>query len=338
MQDSGLIKFTPLTVLIGYNGSGKSSLIEGLELIQTIGTTDVDEAVGDWQGFEHIWHKGVPHEPIRQRDGRVVLTNPMSLQFDGSALDAARPRSVSATIELTLGESGQLVVCDEEIVFGRWWSYRRDSSGLVIAKRPPKEVAAARMGNDPVFRRRPNAKGVLSNLDRLSEDETLIKHILHDVVWGWQFVALAPNGMGGSSPLKRTGARILFDEDGSNLAEYLLEIKNQDEAAFRDIFETLRYVLPYAVDLEPAISEELEQSVYLRFSEQGFNIPGWVMSQGTLRLLGLLALLRHPSPPTLLVIEEIENGLDPRVIHLIVEEMLQATGSGRTQIIVTTHS
>ena len=45
VQDSGLIRFTPLTSLIGNNGSGKSSLIEGLEMLQHIVMDGIDEAM-----------------------------------------------------------------------------------------------------------------------------------------------------------------------------------------------------------------------------------------------------------------------------------------------------
>ncbi len=38
------------------------------------------------------------------------------------------------------------------------------------------------------------------------------------------------------------------------------------------------------------------------------------------------------------MIEEVENGLDPRTIHLLVEEFRAAIAAKKTQIIVTTHS
>ncbi len=72
-------------------------------------------------------------------------------------------------------------------------------------------------------------------------------------------------------------------------------------------------------------------------TEGNFKVPGWLLSTGTLRILALLALLRHPKPPPL-VIEEIENGLDPRTIHLLVDEIRTAVESARTQLILTTHS
>ena len=80
-------------------------------------------------------------------------------------------------------------------------------------------------------------------------------------------------------------------------------------------------MLPYAKDLQPRLTSELERAVYLQMSEQDFKVPGWMLSTGTLRILCLLALFRHPNPPPLIIIEEIENGLDPRTMHLIVEEI-----------------
>ncbi len=73
-------------------------------------------------------------------------------------------------------------------------------------------------------------------------------------------------------------------------------------------------------------------------TEGRVKIPGWLLSTGTLRILALLALLRHPNLPSLIIIEEIENGLDPRSVHLIVDEIRNAVEMGLTQVIVTTHS
>jgi len=81
-----------------------------------------------------------------------------------------------------------------------------------------------------------------------------------------------------------------------------------------------------------------ERSVLLWMQEGKFELPAWMLSTGTLRVLALLALLRHPDPPPLICVEEIENGLDPRTVHLVVDEIRRATGDGRTQVLLTTHS
>lgn len=59
-------------------------------------------------------------------------------------------------------------------------------------------------------------------------------------------------------------------------------------------------------------------------------------SYGTVRFLGLLALLYDPHPPALTCVEEIDHGLHPQALRLIVERLREA--SERSQYIVATHS
>ena len=61
VQKSGTIWFTPLTVLIGNNGSGKSSLIEGLETYRSIVVDGLDTAMDRWLGMGHVWNKRARH-------------------------------------------------------------------------------------------------------------------------------------------------------------------------------------------------------------------------------------------------------------------------------------
>jgi predicted ATPase len=68
----------------------------------------------------------------------------------------------------------------------------------------------------------------------------------------------------------------------------------------------------------------------------GREIPATRLSDGTLRYLCLLSILLHPSPPSLIAIEEPELGLHPDVISHIAKLLVQA--SVRSQLVVTTHS
>ncbi|MGW8801029.1 AAA family ATPase [Streptomyces sp. NPDC055775] len=59
-------------------------------------------------------------------------------------------------------------------------------------------------------------------------------------------------------------------------------------------------------------------------------------SYGTVRLLGLLAMLYDPNPPALTCVEEIDHGLHPQALELIVARLREA--SERSQFLVATHS
>ena len=145
----------------------------------------------------------------------------------------------------------------------------------------------------------------------------------------WQFVTLNAWTMGEPQPIQRTGGMIRLRSDGSNIAEFLKDILERDRDVFDGIIETLQFVLPYMREIRPDLTDALGQQVHLNMTESDFSVKGWLLSTGTLRILCLLALFRHPEPPPLIIIEEIENGLDPRTIHLIVEEIRNVVESGQ---------
>ena len=303
--DSRIVKLGALTVFIGHNGSGKSSLIEALETYQTIVRDGLDAAMQRWMGIEHARHKTLE---AKERAGESV--NPIA--FELAIGDS--PRKVSRfLLEANNDPAANRMFISQEYVENLDGSVaKRDLAG-----------AAQFFGMERSILSAPRDAFML-------EAERYINE--------WQFLTLQPERMGFPVPQQRTGGGIRLAKDGSNIADYLLDIRRLDQAAFDGIVETMAYVLPYARDLQPSVTSELQRKTYLQLTEADFKVPGWMLSTGTLRMLALLALLRHPNPPPLIVVEEIENGLDPRSIHLIVEEIRNAVLSGVTQVVVTTHS
>lgn len=313
VRDSGTIQFTPLTVFIGNNGSGKSSIIEGLETFQAIVGEGLDKAMQQWRGFEHIWHKGVSHERREVGEIRPCQTNPITFALRGRT----KTDLFKATMQINMEPGGnEIFIQQEQFSIKNQSEFTRNAKGSVDGKLRERAI----------------------HLPTVPDGRSMFEERLGEFILGWQFVSLIPQVMGSPTPQKRTGGPILLARDGSNIAEYLLSIRKLEQSAFDGIVETLQYILPYARDLQPMLTSELERTVYLQLTEGEFKVPGWLFSTGTLRIVALLSLLRHPKPPPLIVIEEIENGLDPRTIHLLVEEIRNAIESGRTQVILTTHS
>lgn len=100
--------------------------------------------------------------------------------------------------------------------------------------------------------------------------------------------------------------------------------------------KALRNIMPNVDGIEMDLSDLDE--VELRLKENGVAIPARVLSEGTLRMLGLLALTGAGEPPSLVGFEEPENGVHPRRIQLIAELLKTRAKIGPTQYIVTTHS
>lgn len=325
VRDSGVIQFTPLTVFIGNNGSGKSSILEGIRTFQDVTGQDLEEVMQGWHGYENIWHKGVSHNllsPEKISDAREHYSEPISFELGGRY----KRGSYRAKMEIGLGLDGkELFILHEEAAVGRAFKITRDAHGRVkLTGTPPPEFGSIKFQKDA----------------HIDDGVSIIGEIpyLTEIVLDWQFLNLDPGAMGEPAPQYRTKGKAELLQDGANIAEYLQEIRDTDQLAFQGIVETLQYVLPYVRDLQPKLISALDRTSILQMTEAEFQVPGWLLSTGTLRFLGILALLRHPTPPPLIIIEELENGLDPRTLSLVIDEMRTALEAGKTQIIATTHS
>jgi AAA15 family ATPase/GTPase len=72
--------------------------------------------------------------------------------------------------------------------------------------------------------------------------------------------------------------------------------------------------------------------------KNGRKITARSASDGTLRFLGYLALLFHPKPPKLIFIEEIETGIHPTRLKLLIQLIEERTKAMGFQVILTTHA
>ena len=309
---SKALKFTPLTVLIGNNGSGKSSVIEGLETVHTLVTRDLDAAMQMWHGIEHIRNKSRQQKKyIDTKTGTQTIKFTLKGKIDKSRF--------SATTEINVRGADNELLLEHELVKYGGTTYKRSPEGQISQL----DAEPANIHKQPIL---------------LSPGVSILGNTLKPYINRWQFLKLAPNEMGNPRPQMRTQRGVPLAKDGSNIAEYLWDIRRQYPEVIDGIIEAMNYVLPYARDIQPQLTSEIERTAYLQLTEQNWKIPGWLLSTGTLRVLAMLALFRHPTPPPLIVIEEIENGLDPRTVHLIMNEIRQVVESGRSQIVFTTHS
>jgi predicted ATPase len=313
VHKSGTVKLTPLTVFIGNNGSGKSSLIEGLETYQETVIRGLDAAMGRWLGFEHVWNKRARHNRKNVDTEDETYENPLIFALRGQVFRSSF--TVRMEISADPGINGVRIE-KESIKVPRNRLIQRDRHGKASIHIAPDSERS----------------------EQFYPSESATPRDFVKVIESWQFLSFDPGRMG--MPVRQIMAPGPYKllRDGSNLGQYLWEIRERDLTAFEGILEALRFVLPFASDIQPRITQEIERLVHLQMTEEAFKVPGWLLSTGTLRILAILAALRHPDPPPLLVIEEVENGLDPRTMHLLVEEIRAAITAQTTQVILTTHS
>ena len=127
--------------------------------------------------------------------------------------------------------------------------------------------------------------------------------------------------------------------DASNIAPYLLRLREKHEGSYSLIRDTVRLAAPFFDDfrLEPEIKgpEELVQLEWQQ-EEGGFTFQPHHLSDGTIRFICLATALLQPVLPTTIVIDEPELGLHPVAIGLLAG--LIRSASARTQVIISTQS
>ncbi|MEW5774571.1 MAG: AAA family ATPase [Thermodesulfobacteriota bacterium] len=130
-----------------------------------------------------------------------------------------------------------------------------------------------------------------------------------------------------------------FNPDASNIAAFLLDLKEKRIATYEKIIETIQLIAPFLDDflLEPERKGENEV-IRLQWRQKGSSYPfqPWQLSDGTIRFICLATALLQPNPPSTVVIDEPELGLHPFALDVLAGLFRDA--AQRTQVIVSTQS
>ena len=123
----------------------------------------------------------------------------------------------------------------------------------------------------------------------------------------WQFFYFEPREhMRAVNPVKEVRHIGLMGEE---LAAFLNTMKATDPNGFRGVEKSLHTLMPDIEGIEVEVSNLGEVELHLK--EGGVAIPARVLSEGTLRMLGLLALTGVKEAPALVGFEEPENRCSP---------------------------
>ena len=358
------VKLEPLTVLFGPNASGKSNFLGALQLLSRLGT---NQTVRD--AFDPPSH-GTPLESFSMGpDGRkgliqqerLVCSIEADLQLSEAVVDAVnrqirsmrrsgdrtapcdsgsrspgvRTRNLRYRIKVEmLPRSGALRVADEYLG-------ALTTRGELSGKRKP---FLARQGDK--LHLRLEGRAHVTHHARFLDHSILSMphyppHHPHLVaarreLESWLFFYFEPRErMRAAIPVKEARR---IGPMGEELAVFLNTAKADDPILFRCIEQELTALMPNIDGIETDVNDLGE--VELRLNEKGVAMPARLLSDGTMRMLGLLALAAVDEPPALVGFEEPETGVHPRRIPMIAE-MLESRASLynglHSQYVVTTH-
>ena len=296
---------TPITVVIGRNGYGKSTLCDALGFIVDCLKSDAEQACMSRGGFEKIASEG---------SDRIVE---FQIRY--------------ANLLYTL-----CIAADEynvPFVFAETLSHVTHTSSInFFVKNGEGKVLHPRLGKTEDIKLVDQRRLVLSTLGNLTDYPDIVA--FREFLDSWYLCYFTPDAarvpplIGPQKHLSRTGNNL------ANVIQYW-----ECEHAGR-LNEMLNRVLGKILGIRKIEAHPTEDGrLLLRFFEQGTK-PFYAsqMSDGTLKLLAYFLLLGDPHPPPLICFEEPENGLYHRLLGAFVEEIRRhAVKSGGAQFFITTH-
>ena len=356
------VELSPLTLLFGPNAAGKSNFLDALQLLSKLAASRTLREAFDppyrgkaLESFA-IGEKGLKGLVEQER---LAFSIEADLELSDAVVDA-----VNRQIEEMRRSSSDSRSAEKGNTPGRvrerHLRYRVEIEMLPrsgILRMADEYLAALNDKGEPNRNRRPfldrqgekirlrlEGQAHPTNYDRYL-DHTILSmphyppHYPHLTaarreLESWLFFYFEPRErMRATGPVKEVRHIGLMGEE---LAAHLNTLKVLNPRQFNAIEKGLHILLPDVEGIQVDVSSLGE--VELSLQEKGVPIPARVLSEGTLRMLGLLALTGAEEPPSLVGFEEPENGVHPGRIDLIAEFLKTRLFLKSTQYIVTTHS
>ena len=326
------VEFPRMAVLFGPNAAGKSNLLDAIQALSRIGTkrtlTEALEYAGmRGHAFEQFaegtsgFHSGKPESQF-------------SIQADvGVPNGANRMEHYRYSVDVGISyRSGTLANRGEHL------------SALTKSGRPRGEPAIETAEGQIAIRRQ--SGGGHSRHEKVGQHHTVLsdgrfaapahKFIerVRNELQDWEAYYLDPRvAMRAKMPLMDVTG---IGPYGQFIAPFFYKLKGEQPEYYQSIRRTVRTIIPEVPDFDVDLVSDGTLDFSIR--QNGIPYSCRIVSEGTLRVLGLCAISANPWSASLLAVEEPENGVHPRRVELLAKMLTRLALDHGRQVVITTHS
>lgn len=303
-----LVDLEPFTAFVGPNGAGKSNFIDALAFVQECLSESIELAFKNRGGIG----------AVRRRSGGHPTHIGIGLRIQlGEKAHAHYAFEIAAKVQERFSVAQERCVIKNFMGGEHSFHVRKGEFVTAIPGIRPK-VSPDRL-----------ALFAASATDEFRP--------VYDFLTSMRFYSIVPDRL---RELQQPDSGAYLKRDGSNAAAVLkrLDEKSNGTQEYARLCRLLSRVVEgiQSVEYKPVGQKEtlqFKQDVGLK-DPWTFNALN--MSDGTLRVLGLLLAVFQPTSPSIIAIEEPEATVNPAISELVIEVLMDA--SEDRQVLVTTHS
>jgi len=320
-----------VTIVVGPNGVGKSNFVDVLRFLRDAVADDLEHAVTKREGIQRLLqtYKTKPYKIGIQCEWLPTQSNAM-LQ---SATYGLQLKSISNREYVVANEVA--VISQDELginFISKGWSLNRHANGTaqvidqsLASLHPPVHISVEL---DAL------ALGARYSFDGPRQaGEPIANHIA-----GWNYCTIYPNTLK-KPALPDRDSKLM--ESGDNWASVIKALKRSPKGreALERIYDAMRAVLPTFEEVSiQTVGSYLVPLFKFRVEGESSlaSFDPIQLSDGTLRLFGILLAAYQLPRPKLLVIEEPEQTIYPAALAVLADVFKEIGRS--TQVLITTHS
>ncbi len=309
-------------ILVGPNASGKTTFLDVFALLGRLVSSGLEATISERSHnlSDLFWGKTGTQFDIAIE---ALIPNNQHLNNRAKTFDKIR-------YEVTIGMD--LINKENSILHESVYLIGQHLKRLVIHKDTERDNFRPEVSPETIQFKLGSHRSALGNLP---EDESQFPA----TVWfknllttGIQQLILNSQLMRQPSP---PGQQRVFKPDGSNLPWMIDWLYQQHFENYQDWISHLQTALDDIEDIRTIVRpEDRHRYLVIRY-QGGLEVPSWMISDGTLRLLALTLPAYLPNLSGIYLVEEPENGIHPRAVETVYQSLSSVYDA---QVLLATHS
>lgn len=331
------LKLSPLTVLVGANASGKSNVLEAIRFLSWL---------AQGQKLSSLQYKVNQNEQIVR--GRIKeLMHIASDNFTLSCVCMPNDKPARLSITLDLRENEELHINKEDCEYDAEFLYRTakptegnatdilvEYNNFARGGKKPQIVCNDQQG---IFTQLQSVARFADKHSKAKQEIPQIANIFEKKLANIQFLDPQPKQMRDYSFISDKR----LEEDGKNISAVLFNIWNENESRQQDLLSFIKSLPEQdikSIDFLRGPRDEVMIQLIETFGNTEHKIDAGLLSDGTLRILAIASALLSAKEGSMVIIEEIDNGVHPSRAKKLLDSIYKIATERNLTILISSHN